>query len=115
MLGLKTTTFKDARCPNMKADNRTPSIFQVLFMQVNAANFFMTQTSHYTFASDSLWYGFLNGQMQIFFRPRYRCLPSGRACDRSHLRLVLPGRYAGIDHANLVQVGQCCDVYSCDN
>lgn len=84
-------------------------------MQVNAANFFMTQTSHYTLANDSLRYGFSNGQMQIFFHLRYRCLPSGRACDRSHLQLVLPGRYVGIDHPNLMQVGECCNAYSYDD
>lgn len=75
----------------------------------------MTQTSHYTFADDPLRYDFSNGQMQISFHLRYRCLPSGRACDRSHLRRVLPGRYAGIDNAILMQMGQCCNAYSYDD
>lgn len=45
-----------------EVDDRRPSIFHTLYMQVYAANFFMTQTSHCTFANDSQeWYDFSNG------------------------------------------------------
>lgn len=80
-------------------------LFYGLYMQ---ANFFIAQTSHYYVFVDNLLepYGFSNGQMQMSFHPRYRCLPFGRACDRSRLRLEPPGHCAGTERAFPTQMNQ---------